>query len=1069
MVNKGKKENVFWVGIGASAGGLEALRELVRNLSPDIGAIYVVLQHMSPQHKSLLTELVGRETPLNVYEITDGMTPECDSIYIGPPNHDVIVRAGRLRLQAPSTEPAAPKPSVDRFFLSLAETLGDRAVGIILSGTGSDGAYGVQAIRAAGGITIAQSESTAKYNGMPLAAVDTGCVDLVLAPEEIGARFARVISLPRNLNGLSEEAPQDSMSSLLQMLHASTGVDFREYKPSTVRRRIDRRMTALGLNEIDDYANHIRENAEETKTLFRDMMISVTSFFRDPEEFEHLKRYIATEFADIRKGRHGLRVWVPGCASGEEAYSIAILLAEFLGGIAALDEIPLQIFATDIDSVALATARRGLYPDSAARDIPKDLLEAYFTRTDGGYQVNQALRERIVFTPHNLCQDPPFSNIDLISCRNLLIYFSNSLQSKVFARLHYALKPSGLLFVGKSESISGSETLFRPAVDHGQIFHRRSFPEGTAKMHRRGLETVRLPYDRSSQRSAERTESADPFGAMFHALVRTIGPNGLLVTSDLHIHRVYGNIDKYLSLQEGQLRGATIAMLRDDIRHELRTLISLTLRSGRTRLGLERRLGEDETSRLQIQVHPIGVAERSEDLALVIFREWEENPRPAPRPPENDDAASARINELEQELVGMRESLQQTVEELETANEELQSLNEELQSANEELQSTNEELETTNEELQSTNEELITVNEELQINSHEMTLINQELDSVLSNIAAPVLVVDSRLHIVQCSQSARTMFQIESGVAKPHLSQLSLPGEFPPLTSFLAEVIQTGARSEREIDTDLFRGTVIASPYFNPKGELIGATAIVQKISDPRVQDLENLLDTLPLMIWQKDAEDRIVSVNSAAADFMGVTRGDAKGQTFGDLITTDTDALRMAEKEALSEGRAALDIRARVEAKNGTQRELEKLLVPYQSENGSKGLFVVARELSDDVALSGWWVENGSQDVTLSPEALGQLGLEKAASSEGVLSIKDWLERFHPDDRDPIHHGLKGAFAQAIAFTVLARLKVSGSEVRKAAVTGHARRGEDGKVTSIAGEISMIVEESGELALDAG
>ncbi|MFK7944944.1 MAG: chemotaxis protein CheB, partial [Paracoccaceae bacterium] len=931
------KTKPFWVGIGASAGGLEALREVVRNLEPTIGAIYVVLQHMSPQHKSLLTELIGRETSLDVVEITDGIAPQPNTIYISPPNHDVVISSGRLRLQDPSQEPAAAKPSVDRFFQSLAETMGVRAIGIILSGTGSDGSQGVRAVRAAGGITIAQTETSAKYNGMPLSAVDTGCVDLVLSAEEIGTSFHEIVSLPRDLEHIAAAEPLDALSSLFQIVLDRTGVDFREYKPSTVRRRIERRMTALGVNSLDAYVARVREEPEEPKLLFRDMMISVTSFFRDISEFDKLKAHLEPLVEE--RADSGMRLWVAGCASGEEAYTLLIMVAEALGGLAELDKKSIQVFATDIDVDALGTARRGLYPKSIKENVPEELLGRYFTETDDSYQVSQVLRERIVFTPHNLCQDPPFSNIDIVTCRNLLIYFSHALQSKVFSRLHYALKPSGLVFLGKSESISGSETLFKQAGETGQVFRRRTHVDPMSIVRSQDLGTRRRSQSRTQQRGGDRVD-ADPFGSMFHALVRTIGPNGLLITSDMHIHRVYGNVDRFLSLSEGQLRGATVNMLREDLRHELRTLISLGLRNRTTRKGMERRPDDESGMRLQLQVHPIGGVNDTDDMALVVFREWEEEQSLPITVSASEDGAAVdhRISEMEQELKSTRESLQHTVEELETANEELQSLNEELQSANEELQSTNEELETTNEELQSTNEELITVNEELQINSYEMVSINQELDSVLSNIAAPVLVVDARLHIVQCSQSARQMFKIAAGVAKPHLSQLSLPGNFPPLTTLMAEVIQTGTKSAQEIDIDGFRGSVVAAPYFNAKGELIGATAIVQDVSDPRSIMLEGLFNHLPLMIWQQDPDGNILDVNAAAARFMGVDQADARGMRLDEV----TDRLHEASDDVLT-----------LEADSDDNGHLNGFIQRYHvagaDQSGSGTTFVVAADTTSD------------------------------------------------------------------------------------------------------------------------
>ena len=1038
----------FWVGLGASAGGLEALREVVGNLEPSLGAIFVVLQHMSPQHKSLLTELIARETSHDVVEISDGIVAQEDTVYICPPNNDVIVSGGRLRLMEPSQDPAGPKPSVDRFLQSLAETVGDRAIGVILSGTGSDGSKGIRAVRAAGGITVAQTEASAKYNGMPLSAMETGCVDLILSASEIGKRFREIVDLPRNFEKITATEPVDALSNLFQIVQERTGVDFREYKPSTVRRRIERRMTALGFESLDLYLDHIRERTDEPKLLCRDMMISVTSFFRDNSEFEKLKTYL-DPLVQESEGM-GLRLWVPGCASGEEAYSVLILVVEALGGLSALDEARVQVFATDIDVDALATARRGVYPTSIRHDVPKQYLEKYFTEADDAYQVNQALRERIVFTPHNLCQDPPFSNIDIITCRNLLIYFNQSLQSKVFARMHYALKSSGLLFLGKSESISGSEALFKVAGQSGQVFRRRNSPDRGNLIRIQDMGLGRPADNRLSRRGVELVET-DPFGSMFHELVRTIGPNALLVTQDLHIHRVYGNIDRYVSLSEGQLRGATINMLRNDLRHELRTLVSLALRNGKTRKGLERPAPGDETSRMQTMVHPIPGPGDTDDMVLVVFREWQAEPLDLEKPTESGEAADRRIVYLEQELSNTRDSLQQTVEQLETANEELQSLNEELQSANEELQSANEELETTNEELQSTNEELITVNEELQINSYEMASINQELDSVLSNIAAPVLVVDSRLHIVQCSQSARQMFRLAAGVAKPHLSQLYLPGGFPALTPLLAEVIQTGAKSVQEIDIEGFRGSVVAAPYFNAKGELIGATAIVQDLSDSRTMMLEELVENLPMMIWQKDVDGRIVDVNAAAARFMGMSATAARGMRLDEVTrqlpdgaASTVDAQTGAEQGAYSNGFG--------------DGAIQNYKISGENQITRDGLFVVAPDQplpvsrDPDAATHAWRFEPVQGGVVLSAGAAAMLG---EGGEEQVLTKDAWLNMFQPDDASRIGEGLDALLEQARPFDLQVR-PGNGAPNGIVVIRGHPEHDDDGKVVLVRGELAL-------------
>ncbi len=947
MISKNTAAQSFWVGIGASAGGLEALRVLVKNLSDNTGAIYVVVQHMSPQHKSLLTELIGRETSLPVTEITDGLIPEPNGIYVGPPNHDVIVSGAALQLRAPSHEPAVPKPSVDRFFRSLAETVGNRAIGVVLSGTGSDGAYGIQAIRAAGGITIAQDEKTAKYNGMPLSAMDTGCIDLVLSPQQIGAQFERITQLPRDLDGIGEdEVPRDALSDLFQILLARTRVDFREYKSSTVRRRIERRMNALSLSEIDDYLTQLRSSPGEVDALFRDLLISVTSFFRDKEEFLALSELVGP-MVEQRRSK-GIRVWVPGCATGEEAYTVALLLIEALGGIEELDKTTVQIFATDIDVNALTIARRGQYPEAALDDVPVELRRRYFERSPGSYTINKVIRDRVVFTPHNLCQDPPFSNVDLISCRNLLIYFGATLQKRVLARLHYSLNSTGLLFLGKSETITGSEDLFQTASDRHRVFRRkvaidrikRDVSASAGRITRYDLPGIR----------GEDTQSLEMAGALFDSLSRAIGPNSILVSEDLHIRRIFGNIDKFVSLSEGFVRGATISMLRADVRHEVRTLVTLAFRNNTMRSGATRRRDNDDPVRMQIRVYPLKASHGAESLALVVFAEWEEEESETFDLTATDEESRDQIVLLQRELDSTRESLQQTVEELETTNEELQALNEEMQSANEELQSTNEELETANEELQSTNEELITVNEELQINSHELTMLNQELDSILANIAAPVLVVDDGLHIVRCSQTARALFNIEPGVGKPHVSQCSLPEGFPPLSKFMSEVIRTGTKHELEVETDDFKGSIAAAPYFNPKGELIGATAIVADTSALLVRaELEMLLNSVPVMIWHVGENGEVINLNKAAADRVPILPVEAIGKDFYELASGLTQGSRESDKELIDAGDKQLGKIERVGGDDRPMKWFQTDRVPYESSERGRGLYIVSQDITSE------------------------------------------------------------------------------------------------------------------------
>jgi len=993
MTDKAANSSLFWVGIGASAGGLEALRTLVRHFPPDAGAVYVVVQHLSPQHKSLLTSLIGRETKLRVLEIEDNTLPEANTVYVAPPNCDVTVRMGRLRLHTPSSELAAPKPSVDRFFRSIAESMASRAVGVVLSGTGSDGTYGVQAIRAAGGITIAQSEATAKYFGMPQSAIESGCVDLILAPEEIGPQFARIIAQPRRLEGIgTDERPKNSYAALMQLLLNHTKVDFREYKASTVRRRIERRIAALGLDGLDAYVEHVKHNTAEATALFKDMMISVTAFFRDPEEFRGLEKHLKALLPE--QPERGLRVWVPGCASGEEAYSVAILLVELLGGIKALATTPVQIFATDIDTDALAVARRGYYPEAAMDNVAEHLRERYFTRSGGGFTINGAIRDCVVFTTHNVCQDPPFSNIDMVTCRNLLIYFDPELQSKVLARLHYSLNTNGLLLLGKSESVTGAEDLFRQIDRESKVFKRRvRIDRGRTSL--APLIAGSRPTVRNSLKEEDK-RNVDVLRSMFDSLVRAISPNCLLVTADYQIRRVYGNINRYISLSEGDIRGVTISMLKDSFRHEVRTLISLALRHREPRFGAERRDPDaDETMRVQVQVYPLTMIDGGDDLAVVAFRESTVERAAIAHDPEKPESEQ-HIVELERELNTTRDSLQQTVEELETTNEELQALNEELQSGNEELQSTNEELETANEELQSTNEELITVNEELQINSQELNMINQELDSILANIAPPTLVIDAGLHISRCSESARDFFRIDPAVGRPHLSQCYRPPGFPQLTTMIADVIRLGKRAEALFVTDEFQGKITAAPYFSAKGELVGATAIVSDVSLDNVRhDLESLLNAVPAMIWQKDSDNTLIMVNEPAAALMGVDREEAVGRKLDELMPALAPNGGIADHAIIERMEPRLGLHEKIARPDGKQLWLSVARVPYRLAEGRAGVYIIARDISEDYH-ERIERQNERSVINAVVEAL-PVALEYI-DANGVLQLQNGAARQRPD-----------------------------------------------------------------------
>ncbi|SDG47315.1 chemotaxis protein CheB [Roseospirillum parvum] len=809
-----RRKKLIVVGIAASAGGLEALGHLITNLPPTSPMAYVVVQHMAPQHPSMLTQLLSRQTQMKVVDIKDGQRLEADTVYITPPNHDLDISDGQLLLREPHAA-VGPKPSVDYFFTALAEDQGENAVGIILSGTGSDGAHGVRAIKAAGGICLAQDEKTARYNGMPKAAIDTGCIDFVLPPDQMGEEILDVLTNP-NRPDLPTEAPEESdgLKRLLMMIKRRHGIDFANYKTTTIGRRLKRRMSAVRRLTLDEYIAYVEENPGELEQLRNDILISVTSFFRDTEAFDALARIIP-DIVKTKKPGDSIRVWVPGCASGEEAYSLAILLAETLGS--ELQNYQVQIFATDVDADALGRARKAVYSDAQLKNISKEMLKQYFVARSGFFQVVKYIRDMIVFAKHDLIQDPPFLRIDLISCRNLLIYFNNPLQTKIINIFHYALNPGKYLMLGKSESVGAATGQFHTVDKKWKIYRRL----GEARQPTRDLTDVFQPrpgVGREQMGTAvglrrEMTREPTLADLAANSLLAAYAPSSCILDTTGRILHIHGDVSPYLSLAPGTPDLNAFSMARREVRGELRTVFVRAQQSGEAATGPGVRLdnGEEGGLSARISVRPLGQA--TDGNFLVSFERMEP-------PPEGwGDGAPAeygpRTRELEQELAATRENLQTVVEELETSNEELQSLNEELQSSNEELQSSNEELETANEELQSTNEELTTVNEELQIKSAELAAANQDLENIQKSVGFPLVVVDKGLRVTRFNVFAKEIFELMPDDVGQTVTSLPCHLDIPGLRDILREVIEAGASHEEDVPKGNLHYWMRFVPYLN--------------------------------------------------------------------------------------------------------------------------------------------------------------------------------------------------------------------------------------------------------------
>ncbi|WP_083838724.1 chemotaxis protein CheB [Ectothiorhodospira sp. PHS-1] len=891
------------VGIGASAGGIEALSRLVRTLPEHSGLSYVVAQHLSPDYQSMLTEILGRETRLKVLSLSDGTAPRPDTLYITPAASNVLFQDGRLRLRETSTR-GIPKPSVDLLFRSLAIELGDHAVGVILSGTGSDGADGVTAIKQAGGRVFVQDEQTAKYPGMPQAAVATGMADAVLTPEEIADALSRTAcQLPAGHAPRPEDlGDPGELERILRLVRSRTGVDIGQYKEATMLRRLQRRLASTGANSLFQYLEYLHDHPDEPEALVRELHILVTSFFRDESAFKGLQRAIDALMKKKNAGE-ALRVWIPGCATGEEAYSIGILMHEALRNSGR--DLKLQIYATDVDLDALAQARRGLYSAGALEVLEPVWLQRYFTRSREQFRVSQVLRDSIVFARHDLMKDPPFLHLDLISCRNLLIYLKSPMQDRVFESFHYALKVGGLLFLGRSETPGGRSHLFSPVSKPARLYQREPGTSRYIATGRSGIGDGAVPSGRGRGAGSGRE-----IQRILDALLEAYVPPGLLVDVQLDIRRVFGNAGDFLSHGAGQTSLNAQELLPRPLALDLRALVSRAKRTGVVAPGHRMRLpGDNESEPLRLVVRPL-LADDDEDLYLVMFERIGRDGQTGAEemmpggPPETD-----AVNALEHELTATREHLQTVVEELETTNEELQSANEELQSTNEELQSANEELETSNEELQATNEELFTVNQELQGKTEELAALNTTLRNVKDSLPYALLVVDRNLCIALVNPRATELFGVtEADLTRPFTAVERLR-RLPELVTLVQQVMETGAPAQAQISLPS-EHLVRVQPFTDRSGRHSGAVVTFWDNADmlsahralrESESRLRQIMDKSPLWAYVKDRAGSYQMVNHCFLAGLGVTLKQVVGHVDEQCLPEAVARLfRQADHEAM-------------------------------------------------------------------------------------------------------------------------------------------------------------------------
>ncbi|MCX6926425.1 MAG: PAS domain-containing protein, partial [Verrucomicrobia bacterium] len=796
------------VGIGASAGGLEALEKFFVHVAPDCGMAFVVVTHQHPGHTSLLPELLRKCTRMRVTVAADGLTVEPGCVYMSPPEGYLAILNGTLHLMEPDESGSLRLP-IDYFFRSLAEDQREKAIVIVLSGTGSDGTLGLKAVKGAAGMTMAQAPESAKYSGMPGSAIGTGLVDYVLPTEQLPAQLGAYAQGPylaaADLEALNEGRLPEPMQKINVLLRARTGHDFSSYKANTIRRRIERRINVHQLKGPLQYLRLLQENPHEIDLLFRELLIGVTNFFRDPGAFDALAKSALPALLASRPAGAPVRVWAPGCSTGEEAYSLAIVLREQMDR--ANQQFAVQIFATDLDHKAVETARGGLYPEGIAQDVRAQRLARFFVKEDEGYRIKKDIREMVIFAAQNVLKDPPFTRIDLLVCRNLLIYLQPEAQERVLSLFHYALKPDGVLFLGTSESVSSAGDHFAALDKKWKIFTRKaavgaSLPpvEFAEVLPRREA----VPIGGSD--NVGRVPKLQLSVLLEKALLNRYAPASVIVNDRGDILYIHGRTGDYLEPATGQPRLNILDMAREGLRMELAAALRRAAGQGAPIVheGVRVRTNGDFIS-VRLAVMKLTEPESIRGLLLVTFQtgpaaEKRSSPRRTP-PTRSAKAPPGRVVELQHELKYVKENLQSTVEELETSNEELKSTNEELQSTNEELQSANEELETSKEEMQSLNEELQTVNAQLQAKVDDLALASDDMQNLLNSTELATLFLDQNLRIKRFTPEVTKLVKLIPADAGRPIADMAFDLHYDELEADAAEVLRTLVFKEKEVQT----------------------------------------------------------------------------------------------------------------------------------------------------------------------------------------------------------------------------------------------------------------------------
>ncbi len=801
------------VGIGASAGGLEALEHFLGHVPNHCGMAFVIVQHLDPARKGIMVELLQRATAMKVVQVKDRTRVQPDWVYLIPPNQDLSLLHGTLHLLAPAS-PRGLRLPIDFFFRSLALDQQAHSIGVILSGMGSDGTLGLQAIKEKGGLALVQDLTTARFHGMPLSVIDAGLADVIAPVDQLPARIMACLHHPAMIH--SERPPetkaQPALAKVIVLLRTHTGHDFSLYKPNTFYRRIERRMGIHRLGKLADYVRYLQENSQELDLLFKELLIGVTRFFRDPAVWAELVKKILPGLIASRPPGQTMRAWVPGCSTGQEAYSLAMAFQEAMAKIKPARKLKLKVFATDLDKDAIDGARPGIYPENICADVPARLLHRFFTKVDRGYRVSTEIREMVVFAPQSLILDPPFTKLDFISCRNLLIYLTAEMQAKLMPLFHYSLTPGGILLLGSAETVGNFTDLFAPLNQKLRVFRRKESPLRAELIQFPASFAPPLPDGTAPRPLPKALPSLQLLADQL--VLERYAPPAVLVNEQGNILYISGRTGAYLEPAAGKANWNIFAMAREGLRYELTN-------------GFQKALGGDGSvlvrglkpasqagqQQVDIAIQRLQQPELLRGLFMIVFTDIA-GPMEIPAPGRVARAGTPRLAELRRQYEQARREAQRTREEMQTSQEELRSTNEEQQSTNEELQSTNEELTTSKEEMQSLNEELQTVNAELQVKVDELSRANNDMKNLLNSTDIATLFLDNHLKVRRFTTQATKIIKLIPGDVGRPITDLASDLLYPELPADARQVLLKLGFSEKPVNARDGRWfTVRIMPY----------------------------------------------------------------------------------------------------------------------------------------------------------------------------------------------------------------------------------------------------------------